>query len=88
MVAADKTFDLQSTNLYSHAATLTFWAFVEDNTKFGDKTFTVAYFDSTVEKPKTPTPIEPQVNIRYSGQNYNFKVNWGIPALISKVKLP
>jgi hypothetical protein len=43
MVAADKTFDLQSTNLYSHAATLTFWAFVEDNTKFGDKTFTVAY---------------------------------------------
>jgi len=27
-----------------------------------------------VEKPKTPTPIEPQVNIRYSGQNYNFKV--------------
>ena len=42
--------------------------------KYIEKTFTVAYFDSTVEKPKTPTPIEPQVNIRYSGQNYNFKV--------------
>lgn len=42
--------------------------------KYIEKTFTVAYFDSTVEKPKTPTPIEPQVNIRYSGQNYNFEV--------------
>ena len=42
--------------------------------KYIEKTFTVAYFDSTVENPKTPTPIEPQVNIRYSGQNYNFKV--------------
>jgi hypothetical protein len=42
--------------------------------KYIEKTFTVAYFDTMVEKPKTPTPIEPQVNIRYSGQNYNFKV--------------
>jgi uncharacterized protein YjbI with pentapeptide repeats len=42
--------------------------------KYIKKTFTVAYFDSIIGKPKTPTPVEAQVNIRYSGENYNFMV--------------
>ena len=42
-LAADTTFTLTSTNLYSHAATLSFWAFIEDSSQFVEKTFTVAY---------------------------------------------
>lgn len=37
------TVTLSTDNLYSHAATLSFWAFVEDNTAFGDNTFSVDY---------------------------------------------
>ncbi len=36
------TFTLSS-NLYNHAATLSFWSFIEDNSIFGDKTFSVSF---------------------------------------------
>jgi hypothetical protein len=32
------------------------------------------YYPKMLEKEKTPTPIEPQVNIMYNGKTYNFKI--------------
>jgi hypothetical protein len=42
-LSADTTFTLASNNLYSHAATLSFWAFIEDSSVFADNTIRVAY---------------------------------------------
>ena len=38
------------------------------------KTFTIAYFDSELKKPEPVVQLEPQVNIKYDGQTYNFKI--------------
>lgn len=34
---------ITTNNIYNHAATLSFWAFVEDNTAFGENTFSVSF---------------------------------------------
>jgi hypothetical protein len=38
------------------------------------KTFTIAYFDSELKKPEPAVQLEPQVNIKYDGETYNFKI--------------
>lgn len=38
------------------------------------KTFTIAYFDSELKKPELAVQLEPQVNIKYDGEVYNFKI--------------
>ena len=41
---------------------------------FIKKHFTIDAFDKLLQKEKTPTPIDPQVNIMYDGKTYNFKI--------------
>jgi hypothetical protein len=38
------------------------------------KTFTIAYFDSELKKPELAVQLEPQVNIKYDGEVYNFMI--------------
>jgi uncharacterized protein YjbI with pentapeptide repeats len=42
--------------------------------KYIAKTFTIAHFDSELKKPELAVQLEPQVNIKYDGEVYNFKI--------------
>ena len=42
--------------------------------KYIKKTFTITHFDSALEKPELAVQLQPQVNIKYSGEVYNFKI--------------